>query len=441
MSMEVWEHSVTLEKDKCRGCTNCIKRCPTEAIRVRDGKARIITERCVDCGECIRMCPHHAKVAVTDPLSSISRFPYKIALPAPSLYGQFKGLKDIRRVLAGLRAMGFDEVFEVARGADIASEAIAMKLKKSKIRPLISSACPAVVRLIQVRFPELLGNVVDVLSPMELAARVARKEFAEAHNLAMEQIGVFFITPCPAKMTSIHHPIGLKKSNVDGAISILEIYGLLSGQLRHHEQAYRDDVANYLGVAWANSGGESRAVGSENALSVDGIHNVIRVLEEVENGKLSDLEFFEGLACSGGCVGGALTFENAYVAKNRIDKLVESMDHIPRNGNAVLGRLKGYSPEFRMPLQGRSVMQLDDDVKVAMRMVADSEKIAADLPGLDCGSCGAPSCRALAEDIVRGVASTMDCVFILREKVKQLAEEMYELSSKIPTGHREEEET
>jgi Na+-translocating ferredoxin:NAD+ oxidoreductase RNF subunit RnfB len=117
------------------------------------------------------------------------------------------------------------------------------------------------------------------------------------------------------------------------------------------------------------------------------------------------------------------------------------MDHIPRNGNAVLGRLKGYSPEFRMPLQGRSVMQLDDDVKVAMRMVADSEKIAADLPGLDCGSCGAPSCRALAEDIVRGVASTMDCVFILREKVKQLAEEMYELSSKIPTGHREEEET
>ena len=438
--MEVWEHSVTLEKDKCRGCTNCIKRCPTEAIRVRDGKACIITERCVDCGECIRTCPHHAKVAVTDPLSSISRFPYKIALPAPSLYGQFKGLKDIRRVLSGLRAMGFDEVFEVARGADMASEAIAMKLKKSKLRPLISAACPAVVRLIQVRFPELLENVVDVLSPMELAARVARQEFAEAHHIALDQIGVFFITPCPAKMTSIHHPVGLEKSNVDGAISILEIYGLLSGQLRHHEQVYRDDVANFLGVGWANSGGESRAVGTDNALSVDGIHNVIKVLEEIENGKLSDLEFFEGLACSGGCVGGALTFENAYVAKNRIQKLVEAMDHVPRDGNAVLSRLGGYSPAFRVPILGHPVMKLNDDVKVAMQMMADSEKIEASLPGLDCGSCGAPSCRALAEDIVRGVAAPMDCIFILREKVKQLAEEMYELSSNIPTGQHEEEE-
>lgn len=438
--MEIWEHSVTLDKDKCRGCTNCIKRCPTEAIRVRDGKARIIAERCVDCGECIRICPHHAKVAITDPLSSISRFPYKIALPAPSLYGQFKNLKDIRRVLAGLRAMGFDEVFEVARGADMASEAIRLKLEKSSIRPLISSACPAVVRLIQVRFPELLENVVDVLSPMELAARVARQEYAQNHHIAMDQIGIFFITPCPAKMTSIHNPVGIEKSNVDGAISILEIYGLLSGQLRHHEQAYRDDVANYLGVGWANSGGESRAIGSDSALSVDGIHNVIHVLEEIENGKLSDLDFFEGLACSGGCVGGPLTFENAYVAKNRIMKLVEEMDHTPRNGNAVLARLGGYSPYFRVPVQGHPVMKMDDNVKVAMQMVAESEEIEKSLPGLDCGSCGAPSCRALAEDIVKGVASTMDCIFILREKVKQLAEEMYELSSSIPTGQHEEEE-
>ena len=81
-------HSVRLEKEKCRACTNCLKRCPTEAIRVRGGRAHIIDERCIDCGECIRVCEYHAKIAVTDPLSSISRFRYKLALPAPSLYGQ-----------------------------------------------------------------------------------------------------------------------------------------------------------------------------------------------------------------------------------------------------------------------------------------------------------------------------------------------------------------
>ena len=82
-------HSVKLEQDKCLGCTNCIKRCPTEAIRVRDGKATIISERCIDCGECIRICPHKAKRALYDTFESIYDFKYKIALPAPALFGQF----------------------------------------------------------------------------------------------------------------------------------------------------------------------------------------------------------------------------------------------------------------------------------------------------------------------------------------------------------------
>ncbi|MFR5855793.1 MAG: 4Fe-4S dicluster domain-containing protein [Lachnospiraceae bacterium] len=81
-------HSVRLDREKCMGCTNCLKRCPTEAIRLRGGRAHIIDERCIDCGECIRVCDHHAKYAQTDPLSVIEQFKYKIALPAPSLYGQ-----------------------------------------------------------------------------------------------------------------------------------------------------------------------------------------------------------------------------------------------------------------------------------------------------------------------------------------------------------------
>lgn len=124
------------------GLHNCLKRCPTEAIRVRGGRAHIIDERCIDCGECIRVCDYHAKVAVTDPLSSISRFKYKIALPAPSLYGQFKSLRHIAQVLTGLKHMGFDDVFEVARGADVVTRAIREKLRQPGLpRPLISAAC------------------------------------------------------------------------------------------------------------------------------------------------------------------------------------------------------------------------------------------------------------------------------------------------------------
>ena len=122
--MEKAYHSVRLEVSRCTGCTTCLKKCPTEAIRVRGGRAHIIDEQCIDCGECIRVCPHHAKVAVTDPLESIKAFKYRIALPAPALYGQFKNLRSINRVLTALKQLGFDEVFEVARGADVVSKAV-----------------------------------------------------------------------------------------------------------------------------------------------------------------------------------------------------------------------------------------------------------------------------------------------------------------------------
>ena len=192
-------HSVTLEKDQCVGCTNCIKRCPTEAIRVRDGKAQIISERCIDCGECIRVCPHHAKKTRFDHLDKLQDFEYTIALPAPSLYGQFNNLDDIDFVLTGLKALGFDYVFEVSRAAELVSEATRRLMAQGSLpRPLISSACPAVVRLIRVRFPDLCPHVLPLRSPMETAAGMAKAEAAARTGLPKEKIGCFFITPCPA---------------------------------------------------------------------------------------------------------------------------------------------------------------------------------------------------------------------------------------------------
>ena len=305
--MNTYFHSVRLDRDKCKGCTNCIKHCPTEAIRVRNGKAQIIDERCIDCGVCIRVCPYHAKVAYTDPFSDIGKFKYKIALPAPSLYGQFKNLESIDRVISGLKQMGFDDVYEVAKGADIVSCAIREKISSKKNLPVISSACPAIVRLIQVRFPELIDNIIDLQSPMEVAASAAKTEYAEKHGVDVSDIGAFFITPCPAKMTSIKNPYGVDKSNVDGAVSVIDIYGLLAGQIKKPDMDTDiGNTASVYGVGWANSGGECAAAGIENYLAVDGIDNVIKVIEEIENLKLGELQFFEGLACPGGCVGGPL---------------------------------------------------------------------------------------------------------------------------------------
>lgn len=431
--MDRYYHSVTLDKDKCVGCTNCLKRCPTEAIRVRGGRAHIIDERCIDCGECIRVCEHHAKIANTNPLSAINGFPYKIALPAPSLYGQFKNLRSISDVIEGLKMMGFDAVYEVARGADIVSVAVMERMKEPDCpRPLISSSCPAVVRLIQTRFPELIDNIVDVRSPMEVAASQARSEFAREKGVDPKDIGCFFITPCAAKMTAIRKPLGHEKSAVDGAISFLEVYGLLSGQIK--KAVKPEDApsprATSFGIGWARTGGEAGAVQQEESLAVDGIDNVIRVLEEIEDNRLPGLRFFEGMACFGGCIGGPLSFENPFIARNRIRKLVLSLPKVRPQDVVSPEEISGMADEIfcDKPLEPVKVMQLGKDVREALHNMERVEELSKKLPGLDCGSCGSPSCQALAEDIVLGYASEMDCLVLLKERLRQMAHQMVEMS-------------
>ena len=415
--MGIFFHSVTLDESKCVGCTNCIKRCPTEAIRVRSGKAVIMSERCIDCGECIRICPHHAKRAKHDHLSMLEKFTYKIALPAPSLYGQFNNLDDQDYVLSGLKKLGFDDVMEVSGAAELVSEATRRLMDAGTLqRPVISSACPAVVRLIRVRFPDLCDHVLPLLSPMETAARIAKQQAMQKTGLPKEQIGCFFITPCPAKVTDIRMPIGIEKSEVDGAIAISEIFPQLSSRMDKLTPKDLESLSNsgIIGVSWATSGGESSALLKEKYLAADGIENVIRVLEEIEDERIGELDFIELNACSGGCVGGVMTVENPFIAKARLQTLRR---YLPVSQN-ILQKDERYIPSgcfFGGIPDYSPLSQLGSNIAESMRMMADIQSIKEQLPGIDCGSCGAPNCRALAEDIVKG-ESTIDACVIRRYK-------------------------
>ncbi|SMC83520.1 [Fe-Fe] hydrogenase large subunit C-terminal domain-containing protein [Sporomusa malonica] len=441
--MEERYHSVRLVTERCQGCVNCTKRCPTEAIRIRGGKAHITSSRCIDCGECIRHCPSHAKAAVTDEFTDLEKYKHNIALPAPSLYGQFNVDIPVRAILSGLLKLGFDEVFEVAHGAEIVSLAIRDYLKRSDIvRPAISSACPAVVRLIQVKFPELIDHLVPFDAPVEVAARLARAEAESLFGFAPENIGVWFITPCPAKMTAVNQPLGTEKSNITGAIAISKIYPDLFKVVTADIQDARRQ-ASWVGVGWAVPGGETSAVGVENVLVVHDIHHVTNVLEQVALGKLKGVDYIEVLACAGGCIGGALTVENRYVAEHRMKTRIERK----KVQDPKLGRLPrtDYS-EFELGIAGRRAIEpkpalrLDADITKAMSKIEMMDVTLKTLPGLDCGSCGSPNCKALAEDIAQGRASMTDCVFILRKKVRDLAYEMVNLADKLPPPLDREEE-
>lgn len=432
--MSEYFHSVRLAPERCKGCVNCIKRCPTEAIRVREGRAKITETRCIDCGECIRRCANHAKSAVTDSLDDLKGYKYNVALPAPSLYAQFSTETPISGILCGLLTLGFDEVFEVAQGAEVVSEALREYVKRKDIkRPAISSACPTVVRLVQVKFPELIDNLIPIDAPVEVAAALVRASRSKELGLAPEELGIWFITPCPAKMTAVKQPLGAEKSNITGAIGISQIYGELLKAIASSPRDTACRKATSEGIGWAITGGEVSAVKEINSLVVDEIHSVSEILEQVAMGKLNKVDYIEALACSGGCIGGPLTVENRFVAEHRMRRRLEKI----RREDVDRGFLPSKEfPELkasvRRAIEPRPIMRLDEDIFKAMYKVEVMEKTLKNLPGLDCGSCGSPSCKALAEDIAQGSATETDCVFKLRERVRDLAQEMVDLAEKLP---------
>lgn len=469
-------HSVILDEESCKGCTICVTGCPVEAIRVRKGKARILEERCIDCGECIRRCPNRAKKADTAPLASMEGYDYKIAVVAPSFYGQFPVAYSVFDILRALSDIGFDYVFEAALGAEIVTRETYNILCKTEKKPLISSSCPAVLRLIQVRFPTLLDHIIPLLSPMEITAGIARRAVLDKIKAEDKKkgcqvqsnpvIGVFFISPCPAKVTAVKNPLGHKKSQVDQVISMNDIYLPLFSRLKKNAlsenksgsfnnplaKPYR---ASVYGVMWATREGECKSLenlfsvyesgvlsdgnstsgrvknNAENSIeknytdnnqkklswvSVDGIGEITGLFEAIEDGTLENVDFVEAAACPSGCSGGPLTIVQSALAKENLRQRFFQLGRQPMEDVIVKDLIKGIPVEAEEKIHPRPILQLDKDFSKACKMMKEIEEILPELPGLDCGSCGAPNCRALAEDIVKHKATIEDCVFVLKKK-------------------------
>ncbi len=421
--MEKFLNSVHLSEDLCKGCINCIKRCPTEAIRVHNGKAVIKKEFCIDCGECIRICVNHAKKATYDSIDMIHNYKYKVALPAPSLYAQANNLDDVNIVLNALKICGFDDVFEVSGAAEIVSSLTRKYIDENKDKwPIISTACPTVTRLIRVKFPNLLEHLLPVKPPMEIAAALARKRATMKTGLKSEDIGIFFISPCPAKVTSVRSPLGYEKSDVDGVLAMKNIYPELINKMSVVAEKYELEdliISGKIGISWGSSDGESSGLLIDSYLAADGIENVIKVLEELEDQKISGLKFIELNACPGGCVGGVLTVENPYVAKSKLKKLRRYM---PVTANHM--EIDEADMYFDSEIEYEPVYTFGSNVVDNINKMMHVEELCKKFPGLDCGSCGAPSCKALAEDIVRGQAKEKDCIHVLRQFINRFSDEI-----------------
>ncbi len=429
--MKPFHHALKIDKELCIGCTHCMKVCPTQALRVIEGKAELLANRCVDCGECFRACPVSAIRIEEDDFAEIFKYKHRIALVPSVLISQFPEGLPPEQIYSTLLEIGFTDVFEVEHSVDLLKEEMVnyqKDLKKDQ-KPSISTFCPAIVRLIQVKFPSLTQNLMLLKPPFDIAALYYRKQL-EDKGVDKQDIGLFYITPCAAKIAAVKSPVGEKQHLINGVINIDSLYNKLLHKIKNNKSTTcRVPVENNLsptGILWSLTKGESSVMPGRN-LAIDGIQNVMEFLEKLEKEEVTGIDFLELRACDESCAGGVLNVNNRFLTVEKMEQRAEDLrkdqrtkPEDPMNRHA---EFINKSMKLVEPIRPRSIEKLDEDMMKAMEKMQERSELMKVLPLFDCGGCGAPSCMSLAEDIVHGKASMDDCVFIRSMKVYEDAED------------------
>jgi Na+-translocating ferredoxin:NAD+ oxidoreductase RNF subunit RnfB len=425
-------HSVKISKEACQGCVNCIKVCPTEAIRVIDGEINIIAELCIDCGECLRSCSRNKALGISeDDWNSIDIKPESPVIADPVFFTQFGHHgkpEELESILAGkgINVLVDDEEDAFDLSAFATAQLISRTPKASL--PFISVYCPSVLRLIESRFPELLPRVLPVRTPIEMASELYKMR--TNGNDAPQTL----LAPCPSKITMIHEPQGVERSPFTYGVTVRRVArGIMAEGGKQEDVKAGPKKRNNRWIAWARRGGESRHVQAFSEkklaiLSVSGMRNTLDLLQELELGRLRGVDFIECRVCDTGCVGGVGTADSRFLANLRLGNIETKWEITPKE-RARVEEL--YSMDFwpiSKEYQPRPGLPLSDNVADAMAKLQQMKEIYNGLPHIDCGSCGRPSCQAMAEEIVRGHGSVTDCIFKLREGIATLANKIVSLS-------------
>ncbi len=412
----IFFHSHIILPEKCSGNIRCIKACPTEALRYKHNKLIFYDDLCVDCGECINVCPENVFVPVINEISDFDKYEYKIAIPSRILYTQFSPDSSPDVIHDAIIKTGFDEVIDISQKINEMGFVMSEHIKcKTDGKPIISSFCPSVIRLIQVNYPNLMDLISQFDVPREIIAKESKLRIAKEKGINIKRICAIYISPCPAKVVSIKQPAEKDKSWIDGAVAINELCRVLIPELigiKANNSTTKLKKHFYYGRGWGMLSEILNHIDSEKCMSVKGIDNLKMILDDIEDSKLVNVDYLEAFTCAQGCVGGAYCVENPYIARHN-SFLLQKKYNQPWEFDKDKVKQKNDQGYYFIenPVLPRATRTLATDLATSIKRMKQKERIISKLPKKDCGLCGAPTCETFAHDCARGEADLSDCIF------------------------------
>ncbi|MFO7983081.1 MAG: sigma 54-interacting transcriptional regulator [Desulfuromonadales bacterium] len=420
--------------DRCRKCYACVRNCPVKAIKVEADWAEVIHPRCIGCGICVKVCSQQAKVIIG--CIDKTRQLLESEVPVVAVLGcSFPAFfSDIRpgQLISGIRQLGFSEVHEGSAGVEMIRQQYADLIGSENDIPLISSHCPSIVDLIERHYPQLLRNLIGVVSPMVAIGQFIKKFYPD-------KVKVVYISSCIAGKFEI------ESEEVDGAIDLVLTYEELGTMLSQNRIDLQRLPEKPLGShppskgrLFAISGGPFQAFGIRNEfleakfISTEGEENTLEIIKDLAASRISpqivDLRF-----CKGGCIGGPgknnrlTTFSKRNIILDFFRNspvISRPADHYPggtTNGFNLTRRFKNKFHRLATP-NGDSI-----------RRILQSTNKFVEQDELDCGSCGYNTCREHAVAVCRDLAKPEMC---LPYSFKRLEEDNHNLTQKYDLARR-----
>lgn len=409
---------VTTIRDKCKRCYTCIRSCPAKAIKVEDGQAVVVEPLCVGCGNCIKVCAQSAK-AVESSIGEVQRLLGQpapiVACLAPSFPAAFQNYPP-GQIISAIRVLGFEEVMEVAVGAELVAREYSELARDRDARPLIATPCPAVVFYIQRHAPALVPYLAPVVSPMIAIGRAVKERYRPGARTV-------FIGPCTAKKAEIRDPE--VAGAIDVVLTFVELQEMFLGagiRVEHLPESDFDGPRPGVGRIFPVAGGLLRTAGirddvlDSRVVVTEGVERVPELIKEIEAGHVQ-AKFYDLLLCNG-CIDGPLMGNDLspFARKEIIASYTSSRSRTEgRERPCKLSDFEGLDLKRKFVSEYVDLpMPTEEEIRRILIQINKNTKEDE----LNCGACGYDSCREKAVAVYRGLAELEMCLPYLIEQLQ-----------------------